>query len=573
MIRFERLKRIVMAVNPCLKGSLQEYIPSPTKPWNERRAIHLYNRLCNGGTPQQIKSALANSPGKWIDFMFDAAQKHPYPGEIGSGVKPVDYTYRWKNQLYDDEDFSVRYYKFLELVYMWISGMITEGLRHKLVLFWSNHFVTSSESYGLYPTWAYQYYRMLHQFALGTSSTSQDPMYPKKDFKEFVKAIGRTPAMLHYLDGRLNTVRGPNENYAREILELFTMGEGHYTQTDITQLTRCFTGWTLYRYNNNRWEIYPNEPKVYLFYPYNHDYKEKRIFGQTINAVNTNGLTEQQLTDRANSEYDRVHDIIFNARPNEIAKRICTKLYQFYMYQNPPQEIIDELAAKFISSNWEIVPVLKLLFKSEHFFEESSMSTLIKSHFDNIIHVYRSLGLEPDRDYFKYLYDPASKTLKPHEPNPNYKNTLNRDSLLGIFHQTQNLGQELFDPVNVAGWPGYRSWLNEFALVNRWKHHRDHFGYYLPYAWTREKYRDFLKAISNNSKDPHFIVQKLIQHFFTIDLSPDVVETAVNIFKAPVPANYFIDGTWSLDFELGVVSNQFINTMNYLVTLPEFNLL
>ena len=140
-----------------------------------------------------------------------------------------------------------------------------------------------------------------------------------------------------------------------------------------------------------------------------------------------------------------------------------------------------------------------------------------------------------------------------------------------IYNSTTNLGQRLFNPTNVAGWPGYRTWLNEFTLVNRWRYNRDQFGYYLQYDRTKEKYRDFFKTLSNNSKDPDLIVSGVISYFFTQELPEEIIQSAIGVFKALVPLNYYLDGTWTLNY--ATVPNQLINLMNYLVTLPEFQLL
>ncbi|MBK9108008.1 MAG: DUF1800 family protein [Saprospiraceae bacterium] len=249
---------------------------------------------------------------------------------------------------------------------------------------------------------------------------------------------------------------------------------------------------------------------------------------------------------------------------------MCGKLYKYYVYNEPPEEILDGLAQVFISSNFNIATVLKTLFKSEHFYEEEVMGLGIKSHIENQIHYFRSLGLEAGKDYFKYKW--INNTFQAEVPDPtNFPNSLNRDTLSHIYNSNTNLGQRLFNPVNVAGWPGYRAWLNEFTLVNRWRYNRDQFSYYFQYDRTKEKYRSFLKTLSNNSSDPDPIVRAVIGYFFTATLPEEIIESAIGVFKASVPLNYYNDGTWTLNYVS--VPNQFINLMNYLVTLPEFQLL
>ncbi|MBK6699669.1 MAG: DUF1800 domain-containing protein [Saprospiraceae bacterium] len=549
-----------MPNNTCLKGGLQPYVPSPEKPWDERRIHHLYNKLSNGAPINLINAAKANTPSKIIDYLFTTALSHPLPGEIRSGVKTIDYSYPWKEQdIAEDPD---AYYKYLELVHMWFNGMVTEGLRHKLVLFWSNHFVTTSDATGNRPTWVFQYYWILHNYALG-------------NFKEFVKAIGLTPAMLIYLDGRYNYAGNPNENYARELMELFTMGVGNYTEKDIAEVARSLTGWNILYYEkvagSGNYFVGPLKVGEYKMYRYNHDWKNKNIFGKSVG--NFGGVVPADdviAATKAKTEYDSLHDVIFDVKKREIATFICKKLYKFYLYNDPPTDIINGLADVFIASSFDITTVLKTLFKSEHFFDDASIGISIKSHIDNQIHFFRSLDLEPGKDYYKYKW--INGAFKNEVPDPvNYPNAGNRDALSGLYYQTANLGQTLFNPINVAGWPGHRAWLNEFTLVNRWRYNRDQFDYYLYYDWTKEKYRSFLKSLTNNSTDPDFIVRKVLAYFITIDMPIEIVETAVGVFKATVPANYFLNGTWNLDYNM--VPRQFMDLMKYIITLPEYQLL
>ncbi|MBK9995246.1 MAG: DUF1800 family protein [Saprospiraceae bacterium] len=140
-----------------------------------------------------------------------------------------------------------------------------------------------------------------------------------------------------------------------------------------------------------------------------------------------------------------------------------------------------------------------------------------------------------------------------------------------IYYQTYNLNQGLFNPPNVAGWLGYRNWLNEYTLVNRWRIAIDQVNGWLPYSSTKQKYRQFLKDISNNSKDPFVIITKLVEYFIPVPLSDDILNNAVDAFKSPVPINYFYDGSWTLDYL--DVPKQFVAVMIYIFALPEYNLL
>ncbi|MBK9108009.1 MAG: DUF1800 family protein [Saprospiraceae bacterium] len=289
----------------CLTGGLQQYVPSPSKPWNEKRIHHLYNKISNGAPLNLINLAKANTPAVLVDYLFNNLTTHPLPGERKVGVTTIDYTYAWAEQNIAEDPNA--YYKYLELVHMWFNGMITEGIRHKLVLFWANHFVTTADDAGNRPTWVFQYYYLLHKHALG-------------NFKDFVKAMGLTPSMLIYLDGRYNTRYSPNENYARELLELFTMGVGNYTQRDVAETARLLTGWNIQYYESpagsGNYIIGPTKTDQFVFYRNNHDWKGKFIFGQ---AIGDNGgvvpSTDAEAMQKARNEYNLLHDeLIFKTK-------------------------------------------------------------------------------------------------------------------------------------------------------------------------------------------------------------------------------------------------------------------
>ena len=424
---------------------------------------------------------------------------------------------------------------------LWIQGMMNEGVRHKLAFFWSNHFVTESGVYGRHSTYLFQYYYVLHKHALG-------------NFKDFVKDIGLTPAMLRYLNGDVNTKQRPNENYGRELLELFTMGEGNYSQKDIEEAARALTGWKTVFYDRNLQKSFylPNKYGEYRFTKSQHDYGEKTVLGVTYTPDDD---------DDGFNDYNQLHDIIFTQRQDAIADFICRKLYRFYVYEDVNEEVLNEMKDLFINSGWDIKTVLIALIKSEHFFDEEAIGNKIKSHVDWYVSPLKSVGLTFDEDYF--FYDFRNDNHAPNNPRGRYL-------LARIFDRARVQGQEITNPVNVAGWPGYRTWINETSLVNRWNYLRSIFNSDLPYDTSKDKYRQFLKDISNNSNDPEVVTRAMIDHFVIAGLPETEIELCVIVFKEPVPSNYFDDGSWNLEFD--EVPMQFLCLMNYLITLPEFQL-
>ncbi len=211
-----------------------------------------------------------------------------------------------------------------------------------------NHFVTEFEAYG-YAPYMFQYYNTLQTHALG-------------NLKEFVREIGINSTMLIYLNGFQNTNMEPNENYARELFELFTLGEGNgYTQDDIIFTAQALTGY-------NHWDEVGGQ--IY-FDPSTFFDGEKTIF----NKVGNWGSVD-------------VINLIFQERKNEVTNFICAKLYEYFVSHVIDDlielEIIQPLAQTLIDNDFEMVPMLKQLFKSEHFFDEHALGVILKSPYDVI---------------------------------------------------------------------------------------------------------------------------------------------------------------------------------------------
>ncbi|MEL6923666.1 MAG: DUF1800 family protein [Bacteroidota bacterium] len=309
----------------CVVGSITPYVPSESMPWNRTRALHLYRRMGFGASQQEIEAALQKDPTALVDEIIDAAMILPLPEEPD-----------WGNWALSDYNGNVE--QAIDQVkgwtYQWLDDMIKHGFREKLALFWHNHFVTQIDSYNC-PSYLYQYHRLLQEYALG-------------DFKTFVKKMGTTPAMLIYLNGVQNTRFEPNENYARELYELFTLGRDNgYTQSDIVNTAKALTGY------NGFTEACATIGYVDGF----HDPSSKTIFGKTDTY-----------------DYDKLHDLLFEERSSAIATFICTKIYRHFVNPQVDENIVASLAQTFLASQdqgqFPLAPVFRQLFKSEHFFDD-----------------------------------------------------------------------------------------------------------------------------------------------------------------------------------------------------------
>lgn len=384
-----------------LSTTLSEYVPSEDMPWNKKRIAHTIRRLKFGIHYSDYDSVLDQNPTNYIDSIIDDAISAEMP------TAPV-----WENKTpppwgSSDEEvleyFTTNYDLYIGYQTEWIDLMKEHPFREKMVLFWHNHFVTEIGKYEHAPL-AYQHFTMLRTYAMG-------------NFKDFVHAVGLDSAMLIYLDGIENIAGEPQENYARELLELFTMGIGNYTQDDITEIARALTGYYFDYFNLETG-----------FLNSRHDSGEKTFFGRT-----------------GDFGYDDVIDIIFEEKAQEIANFVCKKLYKFFVYETPNEAIISELAQLFLDENFELEPVIRKLLKSEHFFDESILGAMIKSPIELMLGIQKEVGTN-----------------------------ISGDLIIWQPYQLLNLGQFLFNPPNVAGWKAYRSWISTTTLPFRWQYSAIH---------------------------------------------------------------------------------------------------
>ena len=269
------------------------------------------------------------------------------------------------------------------------------SLHERMVWFWHNHFTSSVKNVRTVK-WMLDQDVSIRQHALG-------------NFAEFLKAMTFEPAMLIYLDGKSNKKGQPNENFARELLELFTLGEGHYTESDIKEAARAFTGWKVNTKQNKA-----------VFKKADLDSRVKNFMGQQGHFKGE----------------DILHILLKNPRTAEF---ICEKLwYEFVSIKKPESATIKSWAREFQTSNYNISNLLKTIFKSQAFWDEQYRGTLIKSPIDLVVGSLRTFDLE-DADI----------------------------PLLVLNKLLQRLGQELYAPPNVKGWVGGRTWINDVSLPIR----------------------------------------------------------------------------------------------------------
>ncbi len=355
----------------------QPFEPTAQNPWNRRKAFHLYRRAGLGATVAQVEEAQKASPQQTVDRLMVARQEaddfeataDTLARTIVAGGDPKKLSAAWV-------------YRFL---------FAPQQLLEKMTLFWHGHFATSAAKVqDARMMWNQN--QLLRAGALG-------------NFGPLVQSIAQDPAMLIYLDSTTNRKSHPNENFARELMELFCLGEGNYTEVDVQQLARCFTGWEIKndKFRKNR---------------YQQDRGDKLVLGQSGNFDGEDGVR------------------IVLAQP-AMPLFICRKLVQYLICDEPTlsDQLLQPLADTFREHDLEIAPVVRQVLGSNLFFSEFALARKIRSPVELVLGMLRSL-----------------------------QGTANTVLLAEGLAQ---IGQGLFFPPNVKGWDGGRAWINSSTLLGR----------------------------------------------------------------------------------------------------------
>jgi len=264
-------------------------------------------------------------------------------------------------------------------------------LQEKMVLFWHGILTSSFQKVGSATPAMHVQNTLFRDMGMGR-------------YDDMLKAVSRDPAMLIYLDSRVNRKKAPNENYSRELMELFTLGIGHYTEDDVREAARAFTGWEI------------RGKKNFLFNEKQHDFNDKTFLGQ-------NGAWDG----------DDIVDIIM--QQPAAGSYIVRRLWEFFAYPDPEPTVVARLAAVFHDNNTEIRPVMRAIFESDEFYSDRAFRALVKSPAEVVASTVRALGIETSRALFPRSMD--------------------------------SMGQALFNPPDVSGWDGGGTWINSATLLER----------------------------------------------------------------------------------------------------------
>ena len=399
--------------------------PLDASDWNQDRARHLLERAGFGGTPEEVARLARMTPGQAVASLVEFASipsdlkpfdesriwdpgMDPFPpsraeavrlarqrGEgLGEKVRPPG-SQRRLQPIVDKFFYSLaaNNIETQRLGLWWANRMLTtpRPLEEKLTLFWHGHFATGQNK-------TRDYRMMLRQNLMFRANAAGD-------LRTLLVGILKDPAMLVYLDNGENVKTHPNENFGRELLELFTMGVGNYTEKDVREAARAFTGWT-------------NDVLEFKFDKEQHDFGTKTFLGRT-GAFDGEEIIDMILQQPVTAEF------------------VGGKIYKYFVREELAPAVKESLGRTFRENGYRIKPLLTRILLSRDFYSPPSYATQIKGPVHLVVSTYKKLGLREI------------------------------PTIPDFGRMTASLGQSLFDPPNVAGWSGGRTWITPSTLLQR----------------------------------------------------------------------------------------------------------
>lgn len=366
---------------------------------NQLKNQHLLWRAGFGPAVEQLADLSRYTPHEFYKALVKASEKTPdyinvadnYLEGLMMGIDQVGRVQ--KKDLTPDERKMVQQKNregVRNLNLYWLAQMVNSRaqLREKMAFFWHGHFACRNLNV---------YYQqgllaVIRRNALG-------------NFGTLLKEVSQTAAMLNFLNNQQNRKGHPNENFAREVMELFTLGRGHYSENDVKEAARAFTGWSA------------NAKGDFIFRKGQHDFDSKTVLGHS-------------------GDFDGMDVLNILLEEKQTARYICQKIYKFFVNEKPDDQRVEWLADRFYKSDYDISKLMEDIFTSDWFYDQKNVGAKIKSPVELIAGIRRMVPM----------------TLE------------NEESLIVL---QRILGQMLFYPPNVAGWPGGRTWIDSSTLMMR----------------------------------------------------------------------------------------------------------
>jgi len=400
-----------------MAGALEPFVPSPGHLWDAAKAGHLLRRAGFGPLHQEIAAAVAAGPDRAVEALFSFPPEPSPPAvfdeiraaenQLDTAVMDLHRARGGKNNLREHPELRGLRQEaqrahgrgIQDLTAWWLDRMARSPapLQEKLTLLWHGYFTSSfADVHDVIAM--YNQNQLYRRHAAGT-------------FARLLDGVARDPAMLRYLNNDENRKGHPNENWARELMELFTMGIGHYTEPDIKESSRAWTGWTLRDYRSFE------DRRTFAFKPQMHDDGTKTFFGQTGQWDGTD-IMRMILANPATPEW------------------IAGKLVQFFVAPKPDPELVSAMARQLKAAGFELKPVLQAMFRSRAFYRPEVVHAQIKSPTEFAVGAVRQLRIS-DPDWIR------------------------------VSNAMVGMGQRLFFPPNVSGWHGGAAWMNAGTVFAR----------------------------------------------------------------------------------------------------------
>ncbi len=538
------------------------YLDAFTGNWTSKEARHLLKRTSFGCTQSLVSDAVTMGLTETINTLFkenpipEPPLKYQFDGTDNDEINDpgANYGETWVNatpypnvatsqertRIYRSRNRSMYAWSFLQMQDAEMS------IREKLTLFWHNHFVSENTN----PHREYFYMNVLRTNSL-------------KNFKELVKQITVDTNMLLYLSGAQNTEAAPNENYSRELLELFTIGKGvavgngdytNYTEDDVVEMAKALTGWRVKGLINA-------DSLTSLYSNFRHAKGDKTLSHRFNNAI---------ISENGEHEYRDLIDKIFEQ--DECSRFITRKFYRWFVHSEITSEIetniIEPLSKILIDNNYDIVPGLKKLLSSEHFFENTFC--MVKSPIDLIFSVTKSLLVSAPKTSLNEEYNFA----------------------LVLYAACTDLNQSLLHHPDVAGWKAYyqeplfyKSWVNNYLLPKRLDYCKiivtggdliiDEKAYTVPPLVPVL----LITSGITNSQDPNVLITELSNQLFNYPIVQSQIDALKDILIPGLP-----DFEWTIEYSNFLsnptddalrisVENKLRNLIAVMVQMSEFQIM
>ena len=524
-----------------------------TGTWGKKEVVHLLRRTMFGAKPADINYFLSKSLSNAVDELLNPSATLPAPplkdydtsGQVATPDTDVAYGNTWINSVNNDGTIQTR--RILSLKKWWIGTQLNQdrSIKEKMTLFWHHYFATELAE-ASHANFYYRHITLLRSSALG-------------NIKKLVYDVTIDPTMLICLNGRLNTKTAPDENYARELQELFTLGKENnpnYSEQDVMAAARVLTGW----------EVNPFDATFPSFFNVNkHDTGNKQFSSFFNNTV----IAGRSTVNAGTLEINDLVNMIFS-KSNEVSRHIVKRLYRFFVYSEidvaTETNVIEPLAQTLRNNNWEIKPVLSQLFKSEHFFDTLNQGAQIKAPLDLVVGLCREWNVQfPQQTDIAATY--AMWNL--------------------IFSVGFLLQQNIGDPPSVAGWPAYYQipqyyelWVNADTLPKR----NQFSDVMIATGYTQNNYKLMINAVQytqqlSNSSDPNALINEVAESILSFPLS-DTVRTQLkkDFLLTGQDQDYYWTDAWQAYLSNPTTSNfnivniRLVGLYKYMMNLSEYQL-